>query len=104
MTSHSLPEYNEHGVGPTDTRSPFVPYMERTRDWYRALGYDTAYRWARFDEVPFTSLSKPLWSVELIQVIDPVEKTAPPLGVSKKTASARPIDSPFAGQYLIEIG
>ena len=37
-----------------------IPYMERTRDYYAAIGYTTAYRWARFDDVPFQLLRKPL--------------------------------------------
>jgi hypothetical protein len=37
-----------------------VPYMERTRRYYRALGYDSDYVWAHFDEVPFARLGKPL--------------------------------------------
>jgi hypothetical protein len=23
-----------------------IPYMQRTREYYRAIGYDTPYRWA----------------------------------------------------------
>ncbi len=38
----------------------YVRYMERSRDYYRAQGYAEAYRWAHFDEVPFTGLVKPL--------------------------------------------
>jgi len=37
-----------------------VPYMQRTRDYYLALGYGNPYRWAHFDEVPFTPLRSPL--------------------------------------------
>jgi hypothetical protein len=37
-----------------------IPYMQRTRDYYVALGFDTPYRWAHYDDVPFTPLSKPL--------------------------------------------
>ena len=37
-----------------------VPYMERTRHYYRALGYTTDYRWATFDHVPFTPPAKSL--------------------------------------------
>ncbi len=33
-----------------------IPYMQRTRDYYRALGYDTPYRWAQFAHVPFQPL------------------------------------------------
>jgi hypothetical protein len=37
-----------------------VRYIERTRDYYRAQGFDEAYRWAHFEDVPFTRLRKPL--------------------------------------------
>ncbi len=37
-----------------------VPYMERTRDFYRAQGYTNDYQWAHYDDVPFTHLAKPL--------------------------------------------
>src|SRR5215472_13139241 len=37
-----------------------VPYMQRTRDYYLALGYGNPYRWAHFDDAPFTPLRKPL--------------------------------------------
>jgi hypothetical protein len=37
-----------------------VPYLERIRDYYLALGYETPYRWAHYAEVPFTRLTKPL--------------------------------------------
>ncbi|MBA4097289.1 MAG: glycine reductase [Rhodospirillum sp.] len=37
-----------------------IPYMARTREYYRALGYDEPYRWAHFADVPFTPLRKPL--------------------------------------------
>ena len=37
-----------------------IPYMARTRRYYAALGYGTAYRWASFAAVPFAPLRKPL--------------------------------------------
>jgi hypothetical protein len=37
-----------------------IPYLERIRDYYLALGYDTPYRWAHYAEVPFTRIAKPL--------------------------------------------
>ena len=37
-----------------------VPYMQRLRDYYLALGYDNPYRWAQYTRVPFTPLEKPL--------------------------------------------
>jgi hypothetical protein len=36
-----------------------IPYMQRTRDYYQALGF-APYRWAHYAEVPFTALSRPL--------------------------------------------
>ena len=32
--------------------------MQRTRDYYQALGYGAPYRWAHFAEVPFTPLAE----------------------------------------------
>lgn len=36
-----------------------IPYMQRTRDYYQAIGF-APYRWAHFADVPFTPLAKPL--------------------------------------------
>jgi hypothetical protein len=36
-----------------------IAYMQRTREYYRALGY-SPYRWAHFADVPFTALRTPL--------------------------------------------
>ena len=37
-----------------------IPYMERTRLYYRALGYSPDYRWAQNETAPFTRLKRPL--------------------------------------------
>ena len=37
-----------------------IPYMQRIRDYYQALGYGAPYRWAHYAEVPFARLPKPL--------------------------------------------
>ena len=37
-----------------------IPYMQRIRDYYLALGYPAPYRWAHYAEVPFQLLEKPL--------------------------------------------
>jgi D-proline reductase (dithiol) PrdB len=37
-----------------------IPYMQRTRDYYVALGYANPYRWAHFADVPFAPLRTPL--------------------------------------------
>jgi hypothetical protein len=45
-----------------------IPYLERTRSYYLALGYGNPYRWARHDEVPFTPLRRPLAASRLALV------------------------------------
>jgi len=37
-----------------------IAYIQRTRAWYLALGYDNPYRWAHYLDVPFTRLAQPL--------------------------------------------
>lgn len=37
-----------------------IEYIDRTRAYYLALGYDTPYQWAHFEDVPFAPLQKPL--------------------------------------------
>jgi len=37
-----------------------VPYLQRIRSYYQALGYGAPYEWAHYAEVPFRRLSKPL--------------------------------------------
>lgn len=42
------------------THRSFVSYIDRTREFYAAQGYDKPYRWAHHTAVPFTPLAKPL--------------------------------------------
>jgi D-proline reductase (dithiol) PrdB len=37
-----------------------VPYMQRTRDYYRAQGYTNDYQWAQNSATPFCMPAKPL--------------------------------------------
>jgi D-proline reductase (dithiol) PrdB len=50
----------------------YVRYIDKTRDYYLAQGYEKPYQWAHFDEVPFTPLSTPLASacVALVSTSD----------------------------------
>jgi len=54
-----------------------VRYMERTRDYYRALGYQKDYAWAHHDEVPFARLAKPLREarIGLVATAHPADKS-----------------------------
>ena len=45
---------------PTSPTTEHVRYIDKTRDYYRKAGYIRDYRWAHFDEGPFTPLRKPV--------------------------------------------
>jgi len=38
----------------------YVRYIDKTREYYQSQGYDKPYKWAHFDDVPFSRLTKPL--------------------------------------------
>lgn len=38
----------------------YVRYIDKTREYYLAEGYNNPYQWAHFDTIPFTPLKKPL--------------------------------------------
>lgn len=40
-------------------RPSFVSYIDKSRELYAAQGYTNPYRWAAFDDVPFTPLTTP---------------------------------------------
>ena len=46
----------------------FVSYIDRTREFYLAQGYEKPYRWACFDDAPFCPLPKPLAECRLTLV------------------------------------
>jgi D-proline reductase (dithiol) PrdB len=50
----------QHGFGFAPDHDASIPYMQRIRDYYLALGYATPYRWAHYTEVPFRPLEKAL--------------------------------------------
>jgi D-proline reductase (dithiol) PrdB len=42
------------------THPSFVRYIDKSREYYAAHGYDKPYAWAHYDAVPFQALAKPL--------------------------------------------
>ena len=38
----------------------YVSYIDKSREYYGAAGYDQPYRWAHYDDVPFSRPTKPL--------------------------------------------
>ena len=66
-----MPKRQEEGVSlefaaPHDTP---IPYMQRLKNYYLALGYGNPYRWAQYTEVPFTKLKKPLSDTKIGLVV-----------------------------------
>jgi len=64
-------------------RSP-VSYIDRTREYYAALGYPRPYAWAHHDDAPFAALPKPLSDCRVALVTtaspwqdDPAKKLKP---------------------------
>ncbi|MEJ7670591.1 MAG: glycine reductase [Casimicrobiaceae bacterium] len=53
---------NERGseFGFAEVHDAPIPYLQRIRDYYQALGYGAPYEWAHYSEVPFRPLTKPL--------------------------------------------
>lgn len=68
---------------PGITHRTFVSYIDRTREFYAAQGYDRPYAWARHQDAPFTPLAKPLAQsrVALITTASPWREDAPVDGV-----------------------
>ena len=45
-----------------------IPYLQRIRTYYEALGYGAPYRWAHYAHVPFHPLAKPLSQCRLTMI------------------------------------
>ena len=54
----SIERANEFGFAPAHDVP--IPYLQRIRTYYQALGYGAPYEWAHYTEVPFRPLPKPL--------------------------------------------
>jgi D-proline reductase (dithiol) PrdB len=60
MTEAAKTDERKHDFGFADQLDAPIPYMQRTRDYYSALGYGAPYEWAHYAQVPFTPLARPL--------------------------------------------
>ena len=85
-----------------DYDSP-VPYMQRTRDYYKAIGYDP-YRWAHFVDVPFTPFTKPLSKarIGLITTAAPFHPDKGDQGPGAAYNSAAKFYEPYSGSTAEE--
>lgn len=64
------------------SKEQVVPYIVRTRGYYRALGYQKDYVWSHYDEVPFAPLHKPLGElcIGLVTTAHPPDRSNHRLG------------------------
>ncbi len=77
-----------------------VRYMQRTRDWYLALGYDNPYLWAHYLDVPFQPLAKPLaqTTVALITTAAPYQPDKGKQGPGSAYNAAAKFYAVYAGE------
>ncbi|MGI9323136.1 MAG: hypothetical protein ACR2PJ_06110 [Pseudomonadales bacterium] len=61
----------------------FIPYMERTRNYYRAQGFERDYVWAQHDDTPFFALTKPLEDCRMTLVVTAVAHPEIPKPIRK---------------------
>ncbi|HXD39761.1 MAG TPA: reductase [Ramlibacter sp.] len=82
----------------TDEDSP-IAYMQRTRDWYLALGYGNPYRWAHYLLVPFRPLAKPLaqCSATIITTAAPVRPGQGPRPAGTAYNAAAKFNAVYSG-------
>src|SRR5699024_6014034 len=59
---------SSHPLGFSPDYDTAIRYMDRTRDWYLALGYGNPYRWANFADTPFQPLARPLSQLKVALV------------------------------------
>ena len=76
-----------------------IPYLERIRTYYQALGYGEPYVWAHFDTVPFQLLKKPLKACRLALVT-----TAAPYQPDKGDQGPRASYNAAAKYYRVYAG
>jgi D-proline reductase (dithiol) PrdB len=81
-----------------------IPYMERTRDWYLALGYDNPYVYAHHEDVPFQPLDKPLadCTVTLVTTAAPYQPDKGPQGPGAPYNATAKFFVPYTGDTAID--
>ncbi len=84
------------GLGFAAAHDVPVPYIDRSRDYYLAMGYPKPYEWAHLAEVPFTTLDKPLDKISFTVIT-----TASPIRPGKGAQGAGAAMNPAAALHEI---
>lgn len=78
-----------------------VPYMQRTRDYYRAQGYQSDYQWAKNDTTPFQPFGKPLSASRVALITTAMPDT--PNGRQTRAIYSTPIEPLPKSLYTKEL-
>jgi hypothetical protein len=81
-----------------------IPYLQRIRSYYRALGYGAPYRWAHYAHVPFQLLAKPLSQCRLaiITTAAPFQPDKGDQGPSAPYNSAAKFFTVYSGDTTVD--
>ncbi len=88
------------------THRSYVSYIDRSREYYAAQGYDRPYAWAHHDDVPFTPLGKPLAAcrVGLVTTAGRMQAAGPIwIGPLMRELYAQPADPPPARLFTDDL-
>ena len=78
-----------------------IPYMQRTRDYYRAQGYTSDYQWAHHTKTDFTELKKPLKASRVAVVTTSMPDTS--MGKKMRTVTITPCMPPPSSMFTDEL-
>lgn len=78
-----------------------VQYMERTRDFYRAQGYSSDYKWANHADTPFQPLKRPLGDSKIAVISTAMPDTE--LGRRQRAVYTTPTDPIPDSLYTAEL-
>lgn len=107
---HRLPSVEEanaesgESLGMASAGDVPVPYIQRTRDWYLALGYNNPYRYSHYARAPFTALKKPLseCAVALLTTAAPYQPDKGPQGPGAAYNAAAKFYEPYMGDTAVD--
>ena len=81
-----------------------IAYMQRTRDWYLALGYGNPYRWAHHADVPFQPLAGPLaqCTATIVTTAAPFDPARGPQGPGAPYNAAAKFHEVYSGDTAVD--
>jgi hypothetical protein len=81
-----------------------VSYIDKSREYYLAQGFDNPYRWAHHVDVPFTALAKPLADCRIgLVTTASLTDRGRAYGSRKKSVYAASIDPPPARLFTMDL-